>query len=110
MSGMLEHLIDLNNQERPRRIMTFNNPFKFVWLNSVSLMSLFIIALNLGFWMAPTFLLATAKKILNKNNKARESIISCIQLIYIAAAKINNFWIRRILKINIRLKEACLRI
>ena len=84
--------------------MTSNNPFKFVWLNSVSLMSLFIIALNLGFWMAPTFLLATAKKILNKNNKARESIISCIQLIYIAAAKINNFWIRKILKINIRIE------
>ena len=84
--------------------MTFNNPFKFIWLNSVSLLSVIIVALNLGFWMAPIFLLATAKKILNKNNKARELIISCIQLIYIAAAKLNNFWIKEILKINIRIE------
>ena len=84
--------------------MIFKNPFKFVWLNSVSLMSVIIVALNLGFWMAPIFLLAAAKKIFNNNNKVKEVTISCTHFIYIAAAKLNNLWIKKILKININIE------
>ena len=75
--------------------MALNNPIKLIWFNSVSLLSLIVVVLNLGFWMFPIFFLAALKKILGKNNKAREVVISCIEFIYIAAAKLNSFWIKK---------------
>ena len=80
--------------------MAINNAIKLIWFNSVSFLSVIVVVINLGFWMFPIFFLATLKKILSKNNKAREGIISCIEFIYIAAAKLNSFWVKKILRIN----------
>jgi len=81
--------------------MALNNPIKLIWFNSVSFLSMIVVVINLGFWMFPIFFLAALKKILNRNNKAREVIISCIEFIYIAAVKLNSFWIKKILRINL---------
>ena len=81
--------------------MALNNPIKLIWFNSVSFLSVIVVVINLGFWMSPIFFLAALKKILNRDNKAREVIISCIEFIYIAAAKLNSFWIKKILRINL---------